>query len=237
MPKRTLSGRKPRTKRSRTRRHRGRSSCRRGGGRGARRGGAHNATRDIHFPYNPLLQTPMSRPVVSDLDLPLHLDPADHQLVKSLDIDGSRASGNQTRKPEMQGGKRRTRRPPKRIGRGAPCQRCWTKCKCSPKRGCGCGPACGCKRCRVGCGRVWKPLRRGCRTCRKTLSVGVRGRCAPLKGGSAPGPLRSLWWDVRDSVETVGSAALGTPLAGRVRGVPKFLGRQIKLLPPWLPGA
>lgn len=225
MPKRTLSGRKPRTKRSQMRRHRGRSSCRRGGGRGARRGGARNTTRDTNvFPYNASFQTNDVRPVISDRDLPLNVDPADQKLVKSLDIDLSRAEGNQTHKPVMQGGKRRTRKPAKRIGRGAPCHRCWPKCKCSPKRGCGCGPDCGCKRCREGCGRVWKPLRYGCR--RRTQ-----------RGGSAPGPLRSLWWDVRDSVETMGSAALGTPLAGRVRGVPKFLGRQIKLLPPWLPGA
>lgn len=175
-----------------------------------------------------MLQTNVLRQVTSDLDLPLNVDPALIQLVKTLDIDLSRAEGDQTRKTVMYGGKRRTRKSPKRIGRGAPCHLCWPKCKCLRKRGCDCGSTCGCKRCRVGC---------GCKRCRvgKPLRVGCRGRTQ--RGGAAPGPLRSFWWDLWDTVDKVGSAALGSPLAGRVRGVPKFIGKQVELLPTWLPGA
>jgi len=155
-----------------------------------------------------MLQTNVLRQVTSDLDLPLNVDPVDFfTLLKSLDIDKSRTEGDQTRKPVMQGGKRRTRKSPKRIGRGAPCHLCWPKCKCLRKRGC-----------------VWKSLRVGC-----------RGRTQ--RGGAAPDPLRSFWWDLRDTVDKVGSAALGSPLAGRVRGIPKFIGKQVELLPTWLPGA
>lgn len=253
MSKRTLSGRKPRTKRLRTRRHGTRSSCRRGGGRGAKRGGARNTTRDsILFPYYPILQTNVLRSVTSDLDLPLALDPADFQLVKSLDIDQSRAEGNQTSKVVMQGGKRRTRRDRRCCKRGK--GRCWCAvgCGCGPRCGCGCrrrgcdvpmrggcGCGCGCGggkpcRCGSGCGC-------GCRrrrsTRRKTSSKGGRRCCASLRGGAAPGPLKSLWWDVRDTVDRVGSAAIGSPLAGRVRGIPKFIGKQIDLAPKWLPGS
>lgn len=78
----------------------------------------------------------------------------------------------------------------------------------------------------MGCGRVWKPLWLGCRR-----------RTQKQRGGAAPGPLRSLWWDVQDTVDKVGSAALGSPLAGRVRGIPKFIGKQVELVPKWLPGS
>lgn len=232
------------------RRHRTRSSCRRGGGRGAkhtvRRGGARNTTRDsIEWPYDPLLQNYALRSVTSDLDLPLTVDPADLRLVQSLDIDLSRAEGNQTRKTVMQGGKRRTRRGGGCCKRGRGECRCAARCGCRVRCGCvcvhrrgcgaptkgGCGCGCGCGggkacRCGSGCGC-------GCPGCPKRRRRTRRKQ----RGGAPADPLTSLWWDVQDTFEKVGSAALGSPLAGRVRGIPKFIGKQIDLAPKWLPGA
>ena len=223
MSKRTSSGRKPRTKRSQTHRQ---SLCRRGGGRGvkflARRGGARNTTRDsILFPYDPSLQTNTLRSVTSDLDMPLTVDPADLNLVETMNIDKSRAEGDQTRKTVMQGGKKGKSIQGGRIRRSRGC------CK-RRKGGCMCGCEVGCG-CRVGCVCGCPQQKRKTRQTRQTRRK--------QRGGAAPGPLRSLWWDVQDTIDTVGSAAFGSPLAGRVRGIPKFIGKQVELMPKWLPGA
>lgn len=182
-----------------------RRTRRRVGGRGAKRGGG----------------------LVTDIG-PVIPAPVDLQYLKGLgSLDALRAKQQHTRKPVV-GGKRkrktrrRTRKPPRRIGRTSPCHGCWPKCKCSPKRGCGCGPACGCKRCRVGCGRVWKPVQYGC-------------RCRTQRGGEGAGPARLSWRAIRNSAEEVWSAATGSEVGQHIRNLPKQIGKQIDFLPTWMP--
>jgi hypothetical protein len=65
---------------------------------------------------------------------------------------------------------------------------------------------------------------------------GKKTRKNKQSGGSlSMGPAKQLWNEVSSSFEEVANAAAGSAIGNRIANVPKFIRKEMRLLPKWLP--